>query len=164
MKIRGFEKISFNQYIKDFKNLTQYHEYNTNIKIPQRATSKSAGYDFYSPISFRLHQNEEIKIPTGIKAYMQDSEKLDIRVRSSMGFKYNIRLKNQLGLIDADYYNNPNNEGHIWIALKNEGDQIWEVKEGDAIAQGTFSTYLTTDNDKPIKEERIGGIGSTSNK
>lgn len=164
MKIRGFEKISKEQFIKDFGTIKQEVEYNTDIKIPQRATFKSAGYDFYSPISFRLHQNQEIKIPTGIKVYMQDNEKLDIRVRSSMGFKYNIRLKNQLGLIDADYYNNPNNEGHIWVALKNEGDTIWEVKKGDAIAQGTFDVYLITDDDKPIKEERIGGIGSTSNK
>jgi len=160
LKIRGFEKISKEQFYKDvmFANDDLYDEY----KLPQRATRKSAGYDFYTLYDFILKPGEEIKLPTGIKAYMQSNEKLDIRVRSSSGFKYNIRLKNQLGLIDADYYNNKNNEGHIWIALINEGNKDWAVKKGDAIAQGTFDTYLITDDDCPIEEERKGGIGSTN--
>ena len=112
--------------------------------------------------AFTLQPGEEIKVPTGVKVYMQDDEQLDIRVRSSAGFKYNIRLKNQLGLIDSDYYNNPNNEGHIWIALKNEGDKEWVVKKGDGVAQATFHKYLIVDNDAPVNEERIGGIGSTN--
>lgn len=157
-KIRGFEKISSEQFQKD---CFYYYE---DIKLPRRATSKSAGYDFYSLTDFILKPNEEIKLATGIKTYMQDDEKLDIRVRSSSGFKYNIRLKNQLGLIDADYYNNPKNEGHIWIALINEGRKDWIVKKGEAIAQGTFNKYLIADRDVPMSEERIGGIGSTTKK
>jgi dUTP pyrophosphatase len=133
-----------------------------DYKLPQRATKKSAGYDFYALYNFTLDVGDEIKIPTGIKVYMQDDEQLDIRVRSSSGFKYNIRLKNQLGLIDADYYNNQDNEGHIWIALKNEGNRSWIVKKGDAIAQGTFHKYLIVDNDVSVNEERVGGIGSSN--
>ncbi len=155
---RGFEKISKDQFIKDVGENLKYDGY----KLPRRATKKSAGYDFYSLFDFALAPGEEIKIPTGIKVHMKDNEKLDIRVRSSAGFKYNIRLKNQLGLIDADYFNNPTNEGHIWIALKNEGDKDWIVNAGDAIAQGTFDNYLITDDDCPVSEERVGGIGSTS--
>jgi len=159
LKIRGFEKISYIQFKNDVNHDQRLYE---NYKLPCRATKRSAGYDFYSLHSFELKPFEEIKIPTGIKVYMQDDEQLDIRVRSSSGFKYNIRLKNQLGLIDSDYYNNSNNEGHIWIAIKNEGDDIWKVKTGEAFAQGTFHKYLTIDNDIPVNEERTGGIGSTN--
>lgn len=160
-KTRGFEKISEEQ-LKNDVDCFWYRIYYSDYKLPRRATSKSAGYDFYSLFSFTLLPGEEIKLPTGVKAYMLDDEKLNIRVRSSTGFKYNIRLKNQLGLVDADYYNNPDNEGHIWIALKNEGKKNWTVKKGDAVAQGTFSKYLITDDDNPVKNKRVGGIGSTS--
>lgn len=157
LRLRGFEKISKEQFVDD----AIFFSYD-DIRLPQRATQKSAGYDFYSLCDFKLKPGEEIKIATGIKVYMQDDEQLDIRVRSSAGFKYNIRLKNQLGLIDADYYNNQTNEGHIWIALKNEGDSQWVVNKGDAIAQGTFHKYLVVDNDIPVSVNRIGGIGSTT--
>jgi dUTP pyrophosphatase len=170
VKVRGFEKISKEQYLQDMNSLNinsrilskeQILECYNNIKLPRRATKKSSGYDFYSPLKFKLHPNEIIKIPTGIKATMKQNEELKIFVRSSMGFKYNIRLCNQVGKIDSDYYNNESNEGHIWIALKNEGNKSWIVKVGDGIAQGSFYNYLITDDDIPISEERIGGIGST---
>ena len=77
-----------------------------------------------------------------------------------MGIKNNIRLCNQVGIIDADYYNNPQNEGHIWICLKNEGITDFVIEKGSAIAQGIFSKYYICDDD--ISEnKRIGGIGST---
>ena len=69
---------------------------------------------------------------------MNKDEVLLILVRSSMGFKYNIRLCNQVGIVDSDYYNNPDNEGHIFIALKNEGEKVFKVKKGDKFAQGIF--------------------------
>jgi dUTP pyrophosphatase len=158
MRTRGFEIISKKQFIKDIEDKNLYNK----IKLPKRATKKSSGYDFYSLKDFILEPNEGIKIPTGIKTYMQDNEELMIFVRSSMGFKYNIRLKNQVGKIDADYYNNSDNEGHIWIALINEGHKTWFVTKGEAIAQGSFYNYLLADNDYPILEKRKGGIGSTS--
>lgn len=168
-RIRGFEKISIEQFYKDtydnifsHLNLELITKELLNLKPPQRATKKSSGYDFYSPCDFKLLPNEEIKLPTGIKIYMLDDEELLIFPRSSVGFKYNIKINNTIGKIDADYYNNPDNEGHVWIKFTNMGNKIWEVKQGEAVAQGTFYKYLVADDDKPIKEERIGGLGSTN--
>ena len=93
---------------------------------------------------------------------MNENDVLMIFVRSSMGFKYNVRLCNQVGIIESDYYNNPSNEGHLWIKLQNEGDKDFVVKAGDAIAQGVFTTFNVVDNEEEITNERTGGFGSTS--
>ena len=157
--MRYFEKISFKQFKKDIKDdIELYNEYQT----PKRITKKSAGYDFYSLIDAVLKPNESIKIPTGIKACMNDDEVLMIYVRSSMGFKYNIRMCNQTGIIDSDYYNNETNEGHIFIKIQNEGEKDFNIKKGDKICQGIFIKYLTVDNEEKIEKERISGIGSTN--
>ena len=71
-----------------------------------------------------------------------------------MGFKYNVRLCNQVGVIDADYYNNEDNEGHIWLRIQNEGDKAVEFKKGEAIAQGIFMKYLTTNSDNILTDKR----------
>ena len=84
-----------------------------------------------------------------------------IVVRSSMGCKYNVRMCNQIGIIDSDYYNNENNEGHIWIALQNEGNKTYIVNRNDSFAQGIILRYLTIDDEEKIINERIGGLGST---
>lgn len=161
-KKRGFEKISFEQYVKDVGGERhELAEEYLDIKLPRRATAKSAGYDIYSPFSFELNPGETIKIPTGIKAYMQDDEVLKIYIRSSLGFKYDVTLSNNVGIIDADY-TNALNEGHIWIKLINHGDKTLSINKGEAIAQGIFEKYLKVDNDTPVKDERVGGIGSTN--
>ena len=153
---RGFERISIEQQLEDLGNVM-------DIKLPKRATAKSAGYDFYVPYSFSLKPSEEIKLPTGIKAYMQEDEILKIHPRSSLGFSYYARLANSCGIIDADYYDNENNEGHIWIKLRNESeDKFLEIERGEAIAQGIFHKYLIVDDDDFEGEERKGGIGSTN--
>ena len=157
--MRKFEKISFEQFkidVKDDVNL--YDSYN----IPKRSTKNSAGYDFESLYDFTLKPNEIIKIPTGIKATMNSDEVLFIIVRSSMGFKYNVRLVNQVGVIDSDYYNNSDNEGHIFIKLHNQGNKDYIVKKGEKICQGIFTKYLTVDNEEKIEKERISGFGSAS--
>jgi len=162
MKIRGFELISKEQYQKDFNNLLYYSAFlYDQILLPKRATSKSAGYDVFSPISFELNPNEEIKIPTGIKSYMLNNEVLKAYPRSSLGFKYFLRFANTIPVIDADYYNNINNEGHIWIKLRNESDQRIEINRGEAICQVIFEKYLLADGDSFDGKERIGGLGST---
>ena len=86
---------------------------------------------------------------------MMDDEVLLLIVRSSMGFKYNVRLCNQVGVIDKDFYNNKDNEGHMFLALKNEGDKDYIVKKGDGICQGMFIKYLTVDNELDKFTERI---------
>ena len=157
---RGFEKISFEQWGEDIlsSNLNAYYDY---VSIPKRATGKSAGYDFYSPMKFNLQPGSEIKIPTGVKAYMMDDEVLKIYPRSSLGFKYYCKLANTVGIIDADYYDNPDNEGHIWIKIKNTGNKMMGVRKGEAICQAIFQKYLLADGDSFDGEERTGGIGST---
>lgn len=155
---RYFEKISFEQFKKDIcddKNL--YDSYN----IPRRSTKHSAGYDFESLIDFTLKPGEIKKIPLGVKANMNFNEVLLIVVRSSQGFKYNVRMCNQVGVIDSDYYNNSENEGHIWVKLENHGDKDYIVSKGDKICQGIFINFLTVDNEEKIEEIRTNGIGST---
>ena len=156
--MRKFEKISFSQFshdISDDKNL--YDEYN----LPKRGTLKSAGYDFYAINDFVIHPGEVMKVPTGIKVIMNDDETFMLYVRSSMGFKYNVRMTNQVGVIDADYYNNSDNEGHMWFSLQNHGDKDFVVKKGQAFGQGVFSKYLITDDDEATCI-RKSGFGSTN--
>lgn len=157
--MRYFEKISFEQFKKDIKNDKKlYDEY----EIPKRATKNSAGYDFYALYDFTIKPLEIKKIPTGIKANMNFDEVLLLTVRSSQGFKYNVRLVNQIGVIDKDYYNNESNEGHMWIKLQNHGECDYVVKKGEAICQGIFTKFLTTSNEEEINQTRNGGIGSTN--
>ncbi len=157
---RYFEKISFNQFKKDVvDNKKMYDAYS----LPRRGTKNSAGYDFEALCDFVIKPGEIKKIPLGIKASMNDNEVLFILVRSSQGFKYNVRMCNQVGVIDSDYYNNSDNEGHIFIKLQNQGDNDYVVKTGDKICQGIFINYLVVDNEEKIERKRLSGIGSTGN-
>ncbi|HOA79659.1 MAG TPA: deoxyuridine 5'-triphosphate nucleotidohydrolase [Defluviitaleaceae bacterium] len=159
MRQRGFEVISEEMFNKLFYPFDVKYE---ELKLPKRATAKSAGYDVFTPIDIILEPNEEIKLPTGIKSYMLDDEVLFAAPRSGHGFKYYIRLANTLGVIDADYYNNSDNEGHIWVKIRNEGNKIFAVNKGEAICQLIFQKYLLVDGDTFEGNERIGGIGSTN--
>ena len=157
--MRKFEKISYLQFKKDIcDNEELYLEY----PLPTRSTKYSAGYDFRAIYDFVLKPKEIKKIPLGVKINMNSDEVLFLVVRSSMGFKYNIRMCNQIGVFESDYYNNPTNEGHAWICLQNEGDKDFIVKKGDAICQGIFTKFLTVDDEDEITNERKGGIGSTN--
>ena len=133
-----------------------------DYKLPMRSTKNSAGYDFFALKDYIIKVGETVKIPTGIKAYMLPDEVLFIIIRSSFGFKYNARLCNQVGVIDSDYYNNIDNEGHIFIAIKNEGVQDIIIKKGEHFVQGIFSKYLVVDEEQKIKATRMGGMGSTN--
>ena len=157
--MRSFEKISFELFKNDVCDDKLIYN---KFKLPNRSTKNSAGYDFFSLFDFSLKPGEIMKIPTGIKVNMENNDVLFLVVRSSMGFKYNVRMCNQVGVIDSDYYNNSDNEGHIWIKLKNEGDKDFIVKNGDAICQGIFLNYLTVTNERDVKKIRNGGLGSTN--
>lgn len=154
--MRKFEKISFKQFAKDF----EYGNYE-DIMLPQRKSKYSAGYDFISVNQIVIKPSEIKRIPTGIKVALNEDEFLGIYVRSSMGFKYNIRMCNQVGIIDRDYYNNIDNEGHIWICLQNEGNKDYIIKKGDSFAQGIIQKFCVTDDDI-ADSVRVGGIGSTN--
>lgn len=155
-KTRGFEKVS----LQEFQKYYPIHSYK-DIVIPVRKTVNSAGYDFHLIEDIIIEPNEEKIIKTAIKAYMLPDEFLMIIIRSSLGFKHNLRLKNQLGIVDSDYYNNIDNEGHILVAVKNEGYIPVELKKGEAFVQGIFQKFLVADFEQEPTNFRIGGIGST---
>ena len=154
--MRCFEKISFDQFSKDIINNDKLYQ---DYLLPKRATKNSCGYDFYAISDMVLHPGEIKKIPTGYKAKFNSDEMLMLVVRSSMGFKYNVRMCNQVGIIDSDYYQNLDNEGHIWVALQNEGKVDYEIKKGTAYCQGIFLKYLICGDE--VINERKSGIGST---
>ena len=142
--MRDFEKISFAQFKKDIKDDKELYD---GFKLPSRHSNKSAGYDIYLLEDVEIKPGEIISIPTGVKSYFNDDEALLLIVRSKTGFKYNIRLVNQVGVIDSDYYNNESNEGHIYVKLQNESNTTHKFKAGEALVQGMFIKYLTTDSD-----------------
>lgn len=145
--MRDFCKISFEQFKNDVEDNVELYK---SVKIPQRDSNATAGYDICLLNDITLKRGEIIKLPTGLKCFFEKDEVLLLVVRSSMGFKYNIRLCNQVGVIDADYYNNQDNEGHIWIRVQNEGNKDVYLKRGEAIVQGIFLKYLTTKSDKTL--------------
>ncbi len=156
---RKFEKVSFKQFKKDITNNKElYNEYN----LPIRKTKYSAGYDFEAITDIIIKPNETLKIGTGIKVKMENDDMLMLVVRSSMGFKYNVRLCNQVGIIESDYYNNKDNEGHIWVRLQNHGNENFIIKKGEAYIQGIFTKFLMVDDEEIIEKERVGGFGSTN--
>ena len=149
MKIHGFEKIA------------KYAE--VDFPLPERKTELSAGYDFCLPEEVTLEPGKLQLVPTGVKAYMQAGEWLGMHIRSSMAVKKHLMLVNNVGIIDADYYNNADNEGHIMLALLNMGQEKVVLPKGERVAQGIFYTYLTADGDEKVaKSVRGGGFGSTS--
>ncbi len=147
-KIRGFEKI------------TKYE--NVEFPLPSRQTKRSAGYDIYLPEEVTIPAHTQKMVPTGIKAYMQEDEYLGIHIRSSMAVKRHLRLVNNEGIVDSDYYNNPDNEGHLLLALYNDSDSDITLPKDERVAQGIFYKYLVADDDDAdVKAERSGGFGST---
>lgn len=142
--MRDFEKISFEQFKKDVRDDRELYE---KYELPFRSSVASAGYDLFLLEDLEIQPGEVVKLPTGLKAHFENDEVLFLIVRSSTGFKYNIRLVNQVGVVDADYYNNPDNEGHIFVKIQNEGDKAVSFKAGEAVAQGIFMKYLATESD-----------------
>lgn len=131
-----------------------------NVKLPKRKTKKSAGYDFFAVENFTLYPNKLCIVPTGIKAYMEDDEVLYLHIRSSVAFKRGVRMLNSIGVIDADFVDNPDNEGEISLGLLSHNDDIVHIQKGERIAQGVFHKFLITDDDN-AEGQRVGGIGST---
>lgn len=156
--MRKFFKVSIDEFIAS--NLGDPKDYE-KYSLPSRSTKYSAGYDFKLLKDITLGPAEKATIPTGVRACMEKDEVLMIFVRSSLGFKYDLRLCNQVGIIDSDYFNSADNGGHIFIKIKNEGDKTITLKKGDNFVQGIFMKYLTVDDEDEIDTLRSGGIGST---
>ena len=170
-KVAKFEKVSYGIFEKTMRDYaketnqviedTMIHEIYDAIKLPNRATACSAGYDFHAPVGFTLKPNETIKIPTGIRCKMEPDWVLKLYPRSGLGFKYRLQLNNTVGIIDSDYFFS-DNEGHIMAKItnaSNEGKTV-EIKAGDGFMQGIFLEYgITVDDD--AAGIRNGGFGST---
>ena len=165
-RIAKFEKVSLEEFQKGFKDCFPENEeacqlVYDNLKLPKRATTGSAGYDFFSPVTFSLKPGETIKISTGIRVKMQENFVLKLYPRSGLGFKYRLQLNNTVGIIDSDYYNS-DNEGHIFAKITNDSNEGKEVtiEGGTAFMQGIFLEYgITFDDD--ADGVRNGGFGST---
>ncbi|MGX7109013.1 dCTP deaminase/dUTPase family protein [Facklamia miroungae] len=160
-----------------------------SIRLPQRQTNYSAGYDLEAAetvvlpsfwkqsVYYLLHNtflkmNDQISkkpedlwqatlVPTGLKAYMMEDEYLKIVNRSSGSYKHQTALPNGIGIIDQDYYNNKKNEGHIYVQLINYGLRDRTIQKGERIAQGIFSKFLLVEDDQVVNHERKGGFGSS---
>lgn len=150
-KVRGFE------IAKGYED--------KQINLPIRKTKYSAGYDIEAAEdivipSFKKGMNPTL-VSTGLKAYMQEDEVVLLYNRSSNPKKKGLILANSVGVIDKDYYGNPDNDGHIMFAFYNIKEEDVEIKKGDAIGQAVFEKYLVVDNDS-ADGERIGGFGSTN--
>ena len=167
-RIAKFHKVSFEQFAKDWKDtFEQYSEEELrniydSLKLPKRATKGSAGYDFFAPFTFKLTPGETIKIPTGIRAEMQEDWVLQIYPRSGLGFKYRLQMNNTVGIIDSDYFFS-DNEGHIFMKITNDSNEgkTVEVPAGTGFAQGIFMQYGITEDDD-AEGIRNGGFGSTT--
>ena len=166
-RIAKFEKVSFEQFQKDWKKNFDATEEDIkaiydSIQLPKRATKQSAGYDFYAPISLQLKPQEVKLIPTGIRAKMVDGYVLMLYPRSSLGFKYRMQLNNTVGVIDADYYF-ADNEGHIMVKFMNDSRDASTlvIEKGTGMVQGIFMPFGITMDDE-VNQERKGGLGSTT--
>ena len=150
MKTRGFE------IVKEYEN--------KDIHIPVRKTKFSAAYDIEAAEDVVLPSFQKgmkpTLIPTGLKAYMKNDEVLLIVPRSSGPKKQGITFPHNVGVIDSDYYNNPDNEGHIFIQCINLKEEDVYIKKGEAVGQAIFQKYLIADEDTSDKM-RMGGFGST---
>lgn len=167
-RIAKFHKVSVEQFIDAMKgDFPEYNEQDLRdmyeeINLPKRATKGSAGYDFFSPFSFSLKPGQTIKVPTGIRAEMEEDFVLKLYPRSGLGFKYRLQLNNTVGIIDSDYFYS-DNEGHIMAKITNDSkeDKTVEITAGMGFMQGIFLEYgITVDDD--ASEVRNGGFGSTT--
>ncbi len=167
-RIAKFHKVSFQQFQEGWtdtfgpEDKSRIQEIYDGIRLPARATKGSAGYDFFAPAAFTLKPGETVKIPTGIRAEMEEEWVLKCYPRSGLGFKYRLQLNNTVGIIDSDYFYS-DNEGHIFAKITNdtnEGKTV-EIPAGTGFMQGIFVEYGITVDDQ-AEGIRNGGFGSTN--
>ena len=160
-RIAKFEKVSFEQFRQGYTGEDAESIY-AAIRLPERATAGSAGYDFFAPFDIELKAGETAKIPTGIRVRIDEGWFLSLYPRSGLGFKFRLQLDNTVGIIDSDYYNS-DNEGHIFAKItncSNEGKTV-NISAGTGFIQGIFTKFgITVDDD--ADGVRNGGFGSTT--
>jgi deoxyuridine 5\'-triphosphate nucleotidohydrolase len=140
-----------------------------NGELPIKATIHSAGVDFIASADITIpafrFKGRATLVPTGVKAFMQHDEYLQIFARSSIPVNLGLIMSNGVGIVDADYYNNPKNEGHIMIEFTNLTNKHITIEKGTRIAQGIFNKVLPVTHGVRLKNDtRNGGFGSTNEK
>ena len=161
-----FEQVSEHQFLNDWTKAMggdgqAAKAVYASLRIPERATAGSAGYDFFAPVDFTLLPGCSVRLPTGIRVKIREGWLLAIFPRSGLGFKYRLRLDNTVGIVDSDYYG-ADNEGHIQIQMTNcNPDKPLSVKAGEGFAQGIFLPFGLAEGDA-ADGMRHGGFGSTT--
>ncbi|MBE5871098.1 MAG: deoxyuridine 5'-triphosphate nucleotidohydrolase [Lachnospiraceae bacterium] len=167
-RVAQFFRVSLEQFKEGMQDcFPQYNDKEIDkiyeeLILPRRATAKSAGYDFFTPVEVTLQPGETAKIPTGIRVKMEEDFVLKLYPRSGLGFKYRLQLNNTVGIIDADYYDS-DNEGHIFAKITNDSNEgkVLVIPKGKGFMQGIFIEYgITVDDD--VTDIRNGGFGSTT--
>ena len=166
-KVATFEKVSFEQFRENFIKYTYgttsercMKDMYDSIKLPTRGSKGSAGHDIVTPFRISLAPQEQAMIPTGIRCKMNKEYVMFIYPRSSLGIKQGCVLSNTTPVIDSDYYN-AENEGHIFISIKNSNkDEMLRIEAGDKFVQAVFVPFGVADEEE-VTTERTGGIGST---
>lgn len=167
-RIAQFHKVSYGQFKEGYEDgfgkqeEQEIQKIYDSIELPKRATTGSAGYDFFTPVEITLNPGDTVKIPTGIRVEMEPDWVLKCYPRSGLGFKYRLQLNNTVGIIDSDYFYS-DNEGHIFAKITNdsrEGKTV-SLKAGEGFMQGIFVEYGITMDDS-ADGMRNGGFGSTS--
>lgn len=132
------------------------------VNLPKRQTHYSAGYDFETLFDETINPGQIVLIKTGLKVAIPEDEVLLVFPRSSLAINHGLTMANNVGVIDADYYNNPKNEGHIMIPLLNYTNEPVIITKGTRVAQGIFVNYFKTNDDQPLESNRKGGFGSSN--
>ena len=170
-RIAEFYKVSFKQFEKDYSSIfpdnkkteEELKEIYNNIKLPKRATTGSAGYDFYLPFDITLNPGEEITIPTGIRFSCDINYALFIFSKSGLGTKHRLQLNTAVSIIDSDYYYS-DNEGHMIYRViydSKTSNEHLTLSAGKGFLQGVFIPYGITHSDS-ANGIRNGGFGSTN--
>ena len=161
-RIAKFEKVSLKQFSADWKDTfgdvteEKIQEIYDQIRLPRRATAGSAGYDFFAPVDVQLAPGETIKIPTGIRAQMEQEWVLKVYPRSGLGFKYRLQMNNTVGIIDSDYFYSDNEDIFMKIRMT-DGRKNCGTESRRRICSGVFLEYGVMDDD--ATEKRNGGFG-----
>lgn len=134
-----------------------------DIKLPERSTLNSAGYDFFAIEDVILPAKKLTRVMTGVKCELMPNQVLILANRSSNPSKKGLILANGIGVIDADYYGNPDNDGEMGFEFYNILDEDVVIKKGEKLGQGIIMKFDKTEDDyisNPYKT-RVGGFGST---
>ena len=153
------------EFVERIKEVAMETVESAYCELPKRSTKHSAGYDFFCVEDIEIPPykigNNPTLVPTGVKAYMPNNEFLMLVNRSSNPKKKKLVIPQSMGIIDADYADNPDNEGEMFFAFYNLSNEVVTLHKGEKMGQGIFMKYEITDNDN-ASGDRLGGFGSTN--